>query len=141
MLQQIGNLLSLVFVVLAGVFFLMGIYEEYRSYGQLSTGNKTVGRYFFFGALSLSLALFVFLTVENGFAWDNLGFAIILTIILTVVLRINVSIRRRTAIFLSKGKVSSLTSAIRGAIIELINVLTNKPPYDHNSDSGNENKK
>jgi len=119
----------------------MGIYEEYRSYGQLSTGNKTVGRYFFFGALSLSLSLFVFLTVENGFAWDNLGFAIILTIILTIVLRINISIRRRTAIFLSKGKASSLISAIRGAIIELINILTNRPSHDQNSDSENENRK
>jgi len=141
MLQQTGNLLSLVFVVLAGVFFLMGIYEEYRSYGQLSIDNKTVGRYFFFGALSLSLSLFVFLTVEDGFAWDNLGFAIILTIILTIVLRINISIRRRTAIFLSKGKASSLISAIRGAIIELINILTNKPSHDQNSDSENENRK
>jgi len=93
------------------------------------------------GALSLSLSLFVFLTVEDGFAWDNLGFAIILTIILTIVLRINISIRRRTAIFLSKGKASSLISAIRGAIIELINILTNKPSHDQNSDSENENRK
>jgi hypothetical protein len=138
MLQQIGYLLSLILVILAGVFFLIGIYVGYKYYGQLPSGSKTGYKYFFFGTISVNLALFVFLTVEMGFSWENLGFSAGLTGILAISLKINDIIRIKTAKFLQErnGTFSPLSS-----MLTLINILTNRHSINQNPDTENENKK
>lgn len=135
MLQQIGYLISLVFALLTGVFILMGIYVGYKHYGKLPSDKKTGIRYFILAILSWSLALFIFLTIENGFTWEILGISVCLAIILILLLKIDNFIRTRTATYLDKRNVLSPLSSIN----KLINTLINKHPSDQDFDK--ENKK
>jgi len=125
MIQQVGYFISLCFAILGGILFLTGIYVGYKNYMQLPYGGESGYKYFFFGIVSFSLALFVFLTVEMGFSWGNLGFSVGLTIFMTLMLKLDEIIRRKTAIYLAKRDALSPLSSMN-KLIELYKQFSNK---------------
>lgn len=127
MIQQVGYFLSLCFATLGGILFFTGIYVGHKNYMQLSYGGESGYKYLFFGIVSFSLALFVFLSVEMGFSWENLGFSVGLTIFMALMLKLDEIIRRKTALYLAKRDALSPSSSMK-KLIELYRKFSNNNP-------------
>lgn len=135
-IQNTAYLSSLILFVLTFVLFLRGIYLEYKHYDQILSSRKTGLSYFILGILSLSLSIFIFLTIENGFSFDTLCFSFGLTVALTFFLYVNNFIRKRTMSFLNRRKVTSPFSAFD----KLIKIISNKSADDSKDDVIEDNK-
>lgn len=120
MIQQVGYSLSLCFATLGGILFFTGIYVGHKNYMQLSYGGESGYKYLFFGIVSFSLALFVFLSVE-------MGFSVGLTIFMALMLKLDEIIRRKTAMYLAKRDALSPSSSMK-KLIELYRKFSNNNP-------------
>jgi hypothetical protein len=91
------------------VLFVIGMYNEmkysYKSQSPVKPLRSSI-RYHLLGALSFGLSLFVFLTTENGFESETLGFSIFLVFLLAFFIGLHHFIQLKTRTYLYKNGVS-----------------------------------
>lgn len=87
-------------------------------------------KYSFLSALSLGLSLFVFLTIQNGYSWDNVFGLLFIVILMSVLIVLNYFVLLKITSFLKRRNIS-LESLWN------INPTTNRGNKSHiNQDTG-----
>jgi hypothetical protein len=109
-IRYLGFTIAGLLLFLGLALFAIGIYNEikysYKSQSPVKPVRASI-RYHLWGALSFGLSLFVFLTTENGFDWETLGFSIFLILLMAFFISLHHFVQLKTRTYLYKGGVSS----------------------------------
>ncbi len=117
MLYYTGLTVSVILSLLGFVSFCIGIYFGFNAHNPYNSKTspqliRLSIKYELGFGLSLGLALFVFLTTENGFSWDAVCGSSGLIIMLSTLIFLDTFIRSKTTSFLYKHKKSIPNSSL-----------------------------
>lgn len=133
MIQYLGNSISVIFVLIAIVLLVVGIYLGYKHSVNLLPTPKSLRlqkKYMLLSFISISLAFFVFWVSNNGFSWDIFWFSLGLMIVLSILVYLNYFISLTTTKFLKSRNVSLPPSWGNRLIQKLLGESSsNKSPY------------
>jgi len=88
-LRYIGYLISIILVISSVALFVISVYVSHKYSDNLVPTQKSLKarmKYSFLSMLSLISALFVFLTMENGFSWEIISILLGIIIALSILL-------------------------------------------------------
>ena len=100
-LRYTGYAISIILAISSVVLFFLGIYigakDVYLTKGNLTEKHFRVGKlYTFYSMLCLFSSVFILITIESGFSWDNLFAWIILTAVISIFMWMGYFIERMT---------------------------------------------
>ena len=107
--RYLGYLLSIILIICSIVLFVVSVYVSYKYSDSLLPTQKSISarmKYSFLSMLSFFSSLFIFLTTENGFSWENVGVLLGIIIALSILLYIDFLINRRSLRYLRKRSIS-----------------------------------
>jgi hypothetical protein len=108
-LKYVGYSISGVLFIIFIAFFGMSMYVGYKYMDKLLPTQKSLTmsmKYSFLGVLSLGLSLFVLLTVQNGYSWDNVFGLLFIVILVSVLIVLNYFVLLKTTSFLKRRNFS-----------------------------------
>jgi len=122
-----GYLFSLSLIAPTFIFLVLGIYLSMRFFSQHPYARDRVSIFLSLSMLCFSISIFFLLTLTDCFSWETLVFSVVLAGILTLLVKFDAFLRRKTAMHLKKGnKINTFLDIIADS---------HKKTHSENSDS------